>query len=162
MQISRRCGSASGFGDPEWLPSWPSSPWSSLSLSLCEGRGRDDELLGRALRVEVPADDGRDVREVEATPPPVLAERLVCGRALGLGAARLVVGRRGQADAGGRAEVDRVVLRHGSALGTIVSAEPIGVGPVGTRTLVLSAAAVPPATSTAATVSAATAADLDT
>jgi len=43
----------------------------------------------------------------------------------------------------------------GSPLGTIVSAEPMGLGPVGSRTLVLSAAAVPPATSTAATVSAA-------
>jgi hypothetical protein len=150
-QSSLRVGE--GFGEPLW-PSppewWPSL---SLSLSLCEGRGRDDEELGREVRVD-PAVAGRLVRPVEATPPVV--PRALCGADV---SGSTLLG--SSSDDGVRltpvGEPRPVELSSGvgSPLGTIVSAEPMGLGPVGSRTLVLSAAAVPPATSTAATVSAA-------
>lgn len=149
-QSSLRVGD--GRGEPLWLPSPPPEWWLSLSLSLCEGRGRDDEELGREVRVD-PAVAGREVRLLEATPPVVPRElcaddsdSALLGSSSGDGVRLTPVG-----------EPRPVGLSSGvgSPLGTIVSAEPMGLGPDGSRTLVLSAAAVPPATSTAATVSAA-------
>ena len=92
---------------------------------------------------------------IQAAGRLVLAERLVCA---GLSGSALLGSSSGagvRPTPVGEPRSTGSSCDTGSPLGTIVSAEPIGVGPVGTRTLVLRAAAVPPATSTAATVSAA-------
>lgn len=154
-----------GDGDGLRLPLW----WeSSLSLSLCEGRGEDvrvGDFVGAAVRVRVAvgAEVRDDVRAVEAWPP----ERV------GAAAALVVAGSSGSSAAGVRlmpvgepspeaASSGVGSLLDGPALGTRVSAEPIGPGGGTSSTRELTAAAAPPAASTAATVSAATAADLDT
>lgn len=154
-----------GDGDGLRLPLW----WeSSLSLSLCDGRGEDvrvGDFVGEDVRVRVGlgAEVRDDVRAVEAWPP----ERV------GAAAALVVAGSSGSSGAGvrlmpvGEPSPEAVSsgvgsLLDGAALGTRVSAEPIGPGGGTSSTRELTAAAAPPAASTAATVSAATAADLDT
>lgn len=131
-----------------------SPPWwpSSSSLSLDEGRGFalvDVELLGREEAVRVGAEVGRDELRLAAALAEVASGEGSPGEGVRL------------APVGEPSPVGSLVPAE--ALGRRVSADPTGVGvDEASRTRALSAAAVPPATSTAATVSAARAPDLVT